>query len=150
MSKKKLCGLDYCPQEEMIGAYANCTACAWGNGSDSETAEEIKGIDDEDRLLKESDVIKAIDKRVEELKNDPEFVRKKGYIDVLGIKKYILTIPSANRPQGEWIGEADGYANGELVYDTWYCSNCDYAIDDDEPPAWDFCPMCGVRMSGAK
>ena len=55
-----------------------------------------------DRLLKESDVIRAIDKRVEELRNDPEFVRKKGYIDVLGIKKYILTIPSADRPQ-EWI-----------------------------------------------
>ena len=29
MSKKKLCGLDYCPQEEIIGAYASCTACAW-------------------------------------------------------------------------------------------------------------------------
>ena len=30
MSKKKPCGLDYCPQEELIGAYASCTACAWG------------------------------------------------------------------------------------------------------------------------
>lgn len=28
MSKKKPCGLDYCPQEELIGAYASCTACA--------------------------------------------------------------------------------------------------------------------------
>ena len=55
-----------------------------------------------DRLLKESDVMRAIDKRVEELRIDPEFVRKKGYIDVLGIKKYILTIPSTDRPQG-WI-----------------------------------------------
>lgn len=24
------------------------------------------------------------------------------------------------RPQGHWIGEADGYADGELVYDVWY------------------------------
>lgn len=30
MSKKKPCGLDYCPQEEIVGAYASCTACAWG------------------------------------------------------------------------------------------------------------------------
>lgn len=30
MSKKKPCGLDYCPQEEIIGIYASCTACAWG------------------------------------------------------------------------------------------------------------------------
>ena len=28
--KKKPCGLDYCPQEEIIGIYASCTACAWG------------------------------------------------------------------------------------------------------------------------
>lgn len=52
----------------------------------------------------------------------------------------------ADRPQGEWIGEADGYADGELVYDTWYCSNCDYVIDDDEPPTWNYCPNCGTRM----
>lgn len=30
MSKKKPCGLDYCPQEEIVGVYASCTACAWG------------------------------------------------------------------------------------------------------------------------
>ena len=54
-----------------------------------------------------------------------------------------------DRPQGEWIGEADGYYNGELVYDTWYCSNCDYVVDDEEPPTWNFCPNCGVRMKGA-
>jgi len=29
-----------------------------------------------DRLLKESDVLKAIDKRVEELSKDPVFIRK--------------------------------------------------------------------------
>lgn len=58
-------------------------------------------------------------------------------------------VPSADRPQGEWIGEADGYADGEFVYDTWYCSNCDYAVDDDEPPTWNFCPNCGARMKGA-
>ena len=55
-----------------------------------------------DRLLKESDVLKAIDKRIEELSKHPEFVRKNGNIDVMGVKKHILAIPSADRPQG-WI-----------------------------------------------
>lgn len=36
MSKKKPCGLDYCPLEEIIGAYASCTACAWGNDDNNE------------------------------------------------------------------------------------------------------------------
>lgn len=35
MSKKKPCGLDYCPQEEIVGAYASCLACAWGKKYDS-------------------------------------------------------------------------------------------------------------------
>ena len=30
MKDIKPCGLDYCPYEELIGAYASCTACAWG------------------------------------------------------------------------------------------------------------------------
>lgn len=53
-----------------------------------------------------------------------------------------------DRPQGEWIGEADGYADGELVYDTWYCSNCGYVVDDDEPPTWNYCPNCGCYNGG--
>lgn len=44
MSKKKPCGLDYCPQEEIVGAYASCSACAWGSDSDDEDESE------EDRL----------------------------------------------------------------------------------------------------
>ena len=54
-----------------------------------------------------------------------------------------------NRPQGEWIGEADGYADGELVYDTWYCSNCGYVVDD-EPPTWNYCPNCGCYNGGGQ
>ena len=49
---------------------------------------------------------------------------------------------------GEWIGEADGYADGELVYDMWYCSNCDYCVDDDEKPWYHYCPNCGAKMDG--
>ena len=56
-----------------------------------------------DRLLKESDVLRAIDRRIKELSVDPAFIRKHGFIDIVGVKKHILAIPSADRPQGEWI-----------------------------------------------
>lgn len=50
---------------------------------------------------------------------------------------------------GQWIGEADGYADGELVYDVWNCSKCDYCIDDgtDNPELLpNYCPNCGAKM----
>ena len=48
---------------------------------------------------------------------------------------------------GSWEGEADGYADGELVYDTWRCSGCGHTEETDDPN-WlpDFCPDCGRAM----
>lgn len=59
--------------------------------------------------------------------------------------KKIKGLPSAKQT-GAWIGEADGYADGWPVYDMWYCSECDYAVESDEIPIWNFCPNCGARM----
>lgn len=59
--------------------------------------------------------------------------------------------PESLRTQGHWIGEADGYADEELVYDVWYCSECNHCIDDgtDNPDLLpDFCPGCGAYMKG--
>lgn len=41
--------------------------------------------------------------------------------------------------------EADGYADCELVYDTWYCPNCgkDYEVGYDD---YGYCPCCGQRI----
>ena len=42
--------------------------------------------------------------------------------------------------------EGDGYDdNGELIYDTWICRNCeqDYEVDYDH---YDYCPNCGQRI----
>ena len=53
------------------------------------------------------------------------------------------------REKGEWIGEGDGYADGEIVYDVWYCSECNHCIDDgtDDPAQLpNFCPNCGADM----
>lgn len=51
--------------------------------------------------------------------------------------------------RGEWIGSADGYADGELVYDIWECSECGYVIDEEDDPDMlpQFCPKCYAPMT---
>ena len=41
--------------------------------------------------------------------------------------------------------EGDGYWNGQLVYDTWICPNCEkrYELDFEE---YDHCPNCGKAI----
>lgn len=57
--------------------------------------------------------------------------------------------PESLRPRGTWEGTADGYADGELVYDTWTCSECGYTVDTDDPDdLTKFCPNCGAKMEG--
>ena len=71
----------------------------------------------------------------------------------LAYKKEIDKMPTIDpeslRPRGTWEGTADGYANGELVYDTWACSECGYTVDTDDPDdLTKFCPNCGAKMEG--
>ena len=52
---------------------------------------------------------------------------------------------------GQWEGEGDGYADGEIVLDVWHCSQCGYCIDDgpDNPDCLPkYCPGCGAKMDG--
>lgn len=41
--------------------------------------------------------------------------------------------------------EGDGYADGEIVYDTWICPCCGkrYEVDYDD---YDYCPNCGQKI----
>lgn len=41
--------------------------------------------------------------------------------------------------------EGDGYADGQLVYDTWICPNCEkrYEVDYEK---YDHCPNCGQSI----
>lgn len=72
----------------------------------------------------------------------------------LDVRKIVLDAPAVDAApvvHGRWIGEADGYADGELVYDVWNCSRCDYCIDDgtDNPELLpNYCPNCGAKMGG--
>lgn len=71
------------------------------------------------------------------------------------VKTLLLRQPAANVAevvQGQWEGEGDGYADGEIVLDVWYCSQCGYCIDDgtDNPDLLPkYCPGCGAKMDGA-
>ena len=49
---------------------------------------------------------------------------------------------------GIWEGEADGYSDGQLVYDVWKCSGCGHVEETDDPD-WlpSFCPNCGRAMT---
>lgn len=49
---------------------------------------------------------------------------------------------------GSWEGEADGYADGELVYDVWRCGDCGHVEETDDPDLLPrFCPDCGRAMT---
>ena len=64
----------------------------------------------------------------------------------------VKAIPAADVAEvrhGRWDGEGDGYADGEIVIDVWYCSECGYCIDDgtDDPNILpNYCPNCGALM----
>lgn len=47
-----------------------------------------------------------------------------------------------------WFGEADGYADGVLVYDRWFCGACGAYFEEwEDEPTWNFCPLCGEPMT---
>ena len=42
------------------------------------------------------------------------------------------------------IAEGDGYADGSMVYDSFYCPSCDHRMEEDEVE--DYCPNCGHKI----
>ena len=71
------------------------------------------------------------------------------YRDCIDLLDSIPAADVAPVRRGRWDGEGDGYADGEIVIDVWYCSECGYCIDDgtDDPNILpNYCPNCGALM----
>lgn len=63
----------------------------------------------------------------------------------------LSSVDAAPVVHGRWDGEGDGLADGEIVLDVWYCSECGHCIDDgtDDPCVLpNYCPNCGAKMDG--
>lgn len=81
-----------------------------------------------DDLIKKSDAIATIEKRKEKIVSNYE--SDKWFRKMIS---EVEAIPSADRPQGEWIN-IGGYE---------VCKNCH---EVKRFPHWNFCPNCGARM----
>ncbi len=46
------------------------------------------------------------------------------------------------------IAEGDGYADGYMVFDSFYCPSCDHCMEEDEVE--DYCPNCGQKICWGK
>ena len=98
-------------------------------------------------LIRREDAIKAL--RCE-YPTMPMFknLREEWAIKTEGFRKaeeVIMSIPSADRPQGEWIKP---YGDSRFM-----CSICkgkeNVPTCMGKPSVWDYCPNCGARMKGA-
>ena len=76
-----------------------------------------------------------------------EYLEKHGYI-ADEVKDVCIEALVKQIPQSPTL-EGDGYCpEGNLVYDTWICPNCekDYEVDYDD---YDYCPNCGQKIDRA-
>ena len=84
-----------------------------------------------------------IEKSIDCLKADKEYLTDMKICDGeemdVAIKALENQIPKKPNIEG------DGYADGQLVYDTWICPCCEnhYEIDYDN---YDYCPNCGQHI----
>ena len=67
------------------------------------------------------------------------------FVDTDTRQKLIEAIPSADRPQGEWIDRSDGGRILNPWWENYECNRCGYYGSG----TWNFCPNCGCRMKGA-
>jgi hypothetical protein len=90
-----------------------------------------------DRLLKESDVLKAINKALDRETLLNRFVRKI-------VVDAIIQVPSVERPRGEWIEVDDSLISCR-------CSVCGWEahLYEDDVYGMPYCPNCGAEMKGA-
>ena len=84
-------------------------------------------------LIKRQDAINAIN--------------QVGWLEDSEYESRILAIPSADRPQGEWIYHRELMLDKEYYPSRFECDQCHhYVIAGNDR---NFCPNCGARMKGA-
>ena len=57
------------------------------------------------------------------------------------IKKHLLSLPSADRPIGEWIEQ-----ESDTIEKIYLCSNCENYEAWGETEKTPYCPNCGAKM----
>ena len=98
----------------------------------------------ETALYKAKDVYDAVDRAESNFNNRHKKATSQNEDTQCSIKNFTKYIIGDTT----WYGEADGYADGELVYDRWYCGACGHYFEEwEEEPTWDFCPICGEPMT---
>lgn len=62
--------------------------------------------------------------------------------ELIRFKKLLDGMTAADRPTGEWI-------QMDLLADR-LCSVCGYGVWDSEAEEYNYCPICGARMTGGE
>lgn len=95
-------------------------------------------------LIKRSDAIEVLRK----LGHEVVVIDKVCSLGVAGeFIDAIRTIPSADRPQGEWIYHKEILLDEEYYPSRFECDQCHhYVIAGNDR---NFCPNCGAKMKGA-
>lgn len=88
-------------------------------------------------LIKRSDAIKSLDNA---------WINGTSLLDANETIKQLNVIPSADRPQGEWIIEYNG--NGWNDYWDYICPNCGKKYERADAVLYkaNYCPNCGAKM----
>lgn len=99
-------------------------------------------------LIKREDAIKAMEQRYQDiLRIFKRKVKDGEKAVVLYMIGCIKSLPSTDRPQGEWI--KFGLGRGTRIL---FCTNCERRIEvplSQGDSNYNYCPNCGARMRGA-
>lgn len=129
-------------------------------GISFENDTKIKSCSKDSDLISRADAIEALgEEPLVWCDDDYEIAERSQWRD--GVEA-IKSVPSADRPRGEWIETAQDYyetvnkkgggvnENTEFFADDIACPNClaKFSNIDNETERFDFCPNCGADMRG--
>lgn len=75
-------------------------------------------------------------------------------VDANDIARFPCTADVVERKKGMWIHgrELSREMIGDMVtaifYEGWECSECNFLVEEELKPLWNFCPNCGADMRG--